>query len=179
VASIPDDVVDWVLIDLRDANSASAANPSTSVEMQAAFLLTNGSVVSLDGSSVLQFSATISIDPYVVVWHRNHLGVLSATSSLPGTGDIYYYDFSTALSQAYTITSGDGYKLIDVGVYGMVGGDANSDGTINTDDKTMWTGQAGTKGYKSSDFDMDTQVNNPDKNEVLIKNQDLSSQVPE
>jgi len=176
VASIPDDVVDWVLVDLRDATSAATANPSTSIEKQAAFLLNDGSVVGLDGSSVLQFSATLSIDPYVVIWHRNHLGVLSANSPTEA-GGIYTYDFSSDISQAYG--EGLGYKLIDTGVFGMAAGDANADGSINDDDKVLWTGQAGTKGYKSSDFDLDTQVNNPDKNDLLIKNQDLSSQVPE
>ena len=175
VGSIPDNGVDWVLVDLRDANSAAAANPSTSVELQAAFILNNGSVVGLDGSSVLQFSATISIEPYVVVWHRNHLGVLSANS--PGeSGGIYSYDFSTDLNQAFG--AGLGYKLVDTGIYGMAAGDANADGSINNQDKTVWIGQAGTKGYKSPDFNMDSQVNNPDKNELLIKNQDLSSQIP-
>ncbi len=110
--SIPDNVVDWVLIDLRDASSAAAANPSTSVEMQAAFILNNGSVVSLDGSSILQFTATISIDPYIVVWHRNHLGVLSATSPVETAG-IYTYDFSTAITQVYN--GGAGYKEIVTG----------------------------------------------------------------
>ncbi len=176
VVNIPDNVVDWVLIDIRDATSAAAADPSTSVEMQAAFLLNNGSVVGLDGSSVLQFSATISIDPYIVVWHRNHLGVLSANSPVE-SGGIYTYDFSTDLSQAYG--GGLGYKLIDTGVYGMAAGDANADGTIDATDKALWAGQAGTKGYKSTDFDLDTQVNNKDKNDLMIENQDLSSQIPE
>jgi len=176
VAAIPDNVVDWVLVDLRDASNAAAALPASSVEMQAAFILNNGSVVGLDGSSVLQFTASISNDPYVVVWHRNHLGVLSATSPVE-TGGVYTYDFSTALAQAFG--GGLGYKLIDTGIYGMAGGDANGDGVIDADDKALWTGQAGTKGYKASDFDMDSQVNNIDKNELLIENQDLSSQVPD
>ncbi len=176
VTSIPADVVDWVLIDLRDATSAAAANPTTSVEKQAAFILTNGSIVGLDGSSVLQFSATISIDPYVVVWHRNHLGVLSANSPNE-SGGVYSYDFSTDQNQAFG--SGLGYKLIDTGIFGMAGGDANADGSVNIDDKNLWAGQAGTSGYKPMDFNMDTQVNNPDKNDLLIKNQNLSSQVPE
>jgi hypothetical protein len=176
VATIPDNVVDWVLIDLRDASSAVAAIPTSSVEMQAAFILNNGSVVGLDGSSVLQFTASISNDPYVVVWHRNHLGVLSATSPVE-IGGVYTYDFSTALAQAFG--GGLGYKLIDTGTYGMAGGDANGDGEIDAADKVLWTGQAGTKGYKPSDFDMDSQVNNTDKNELMIENQDLSSQVPD
>ncbi len=176
VATIPDNVVDWVLVDLRDATSAATAIPASSVEMQAAFIINNGSVVGLNGSSVLQFTASINDDPYVVVWHRNHLGVLSATSPIE-TGGVYTYDFSTALSKAYE--AGLGYKLIDSGVYGMAGGDANGDGVIDAADKLLWTGQAGTKGYKTSDFDMNTQVNNIDKNDLMIENQDLSSQVPE
>ncbi|MEZ5198314.1 MAG: hypothetical protein R2764_18570 [Bacteroidales bacterium] len=176
VVSIPDNVVDWVLVDLRDATSAAAANPSTSIERQAAFLLEDGSVVGLDGASLLQFSATLSIEPYVVIWHRNHLGVLSANSPTE-TGGIYNYDFSTDITQAFG--EGLGYKLIDTGIFGMAAGDANTDGSINFDDKALWVGQAGTKGYLSSDFNLDTHVNNPDKNELMIQNQDLSSQVPE
>jgi len=176
VVSIPDNVVDWVLVDLRDATSAAAANPSTSIERQAAFLLDDGSVVGLDGTSVLQFSATLSIEPYVVIWHRNHLGVLSANSPTE-TGGIYNYDFSTDITQAFG--DGLGYKLIDTGTFGLAAGDANADGSVNVDDKALWAGQAGTTGYKPTDFDLDTQVNNQDKNELMIQNQDLSSQVPE
>jgi len=176
VASIPNNVVDWVLIDLRDATSASNASPGTSVEIQAAFILDNGSVVGLDGSSVLQFTASIINDPYVVVWHRNHLGVLSAFPAAE-SGGVYTYNFSTAISQAHG--SGLGYKLIDSGMYGMAGGDVNGDGIINDTDKDLWAGQAGIKGYKNTDLDMNTQVNNNDKNDLLIENQELSSQVPE
>ncbi|MCD4697881.1 MAG: hypothetical protein K8S16_16775 [Bacteroidales bacterium] len=176
VASIPDDVVDWVLVDLRDATGAAAALPGTSVEMQAAFILNNGSVVGIDGSSVLQFTATISNDPYVVVWHRNHLGVLSATSPVE-SGGIYTYNFSTSLAQAHG--GGLGYKLIDTGVFGMAGGDANGDGVIDAADKALWSSNAGTNGYLSSDFNMDSEVNNPDKNDTWVENGSLSSQVPE
>lgn len=176
VASIPNNVVDWVLIDLRDATSASSALPATSVEMQAAFLLNDGSVVGLDGSSVLQFSASISNDPYVVVWHRNHLGVLSANPPAESAG-IYSYDFSTSVNQAYGGSLG--YKLIDTGVYGMAGGDANGDGVIDAADKALWTAQSGTKGYNNADMNLDAQVNNSDKNDTWVENTSLSSQVPQ
>ena len=176
VASIPTNVVDWVLVDLRDATSAALATPATSAEMKAAFLLTDGSVVGLDGSSILQFTASISNDPYVVVWHRNHLGILSA-NALTESGGIYSYDFSTSIAKAYG--GGAGYKLIDTGVYGMAGGDANGDGVINATDKALWSANAGTDGYKATDFNLDAQVNNPDKNDTYLENGSLSSQVPE
>ena len=61
----------------------------------------------------------------------------------------------------------------------MAGGDANSDGTINTADQTLWAGEAGTKGYKTTDFDLNTQTDNKDKNNVMVENTDLSTQIPE
>lgn len=176
VASIPPNVVDWILIDLRDATDASLATGATSAEKQAAFLLNDGYVVGLDGSSVLQFTAALTNDPFVVVWHRNHLGVLSASSPVD-VGGVYTYDFSTSVDQAYGGSLG--YKLVDTGVYGMVGGDANGDGDINSTDKSMWTSDAGTAGYKSPDFNMDVQVSNQDKNDVMVGNETLSSQVPD
>jgi len=178
VGSIPNtDVVDWVLIELRDAANAGAADPSTTIATQAAFILNNGSVVGLDGSSVLQFPAASFLQNlYAIVWHRNHLGILSA-NGITESGGVYDYNFSTAIAQVYN--GGLGYKEIATNVYGMVGGDANADGDINAADKTLWSNDAGTKGYKATDYNMDVQVNNQDKNETWAENGTYSSQVPE
>jgi hypothetical protein len=75
VGSIPNgNIVDWVLIELRDAANPGTATPSTTIAKQAGFLLNNGDVVGLDGSSILQFpTASFSQNLYAVVWHRNHL----------------------------------------------------------------------------------------------------------
>lgn len=175
VTSIPADVVDWVLVEVRDAADAASATSSTIAGRQAAFILNNGSVVALDGTSVLQFTATLANDPYVVVWHRNHLGILSA-NSLTETGGVYVYDFSSSISQAYGGTAG--YKMIDTGIYGMAGGDADADGDVDASDDALWTSNAGTAGYQSADFNLDNQVSNPDKNDVLIQNGTTTSQVP-
>ncbi len=176
VGAIPANVVDWVLVDLRDATSASNATGATTVERQAAFLLSNGSVVGLDGTSLLVFSAPISNTPYLAVWHRNHLGVLSA-NPLSGFGGQYSYDFSTSVDQAHGGSAG--YKLIDTGLYGMVAGDADSDGTVDGGDISAWGTVAGTSGYTEGDLNMDAQANNPDKNDVLIPNTGKSDQVPD
>jgi len=176
VGSIPPNTVDWVLLDLRDATSAASAAPATSVEKKAAFLLSDGSVVNLDGSPVIQFTATLNNDPYIVVWHRNHLGILSA-NALSETGGVYSYDFSTSVNQAYG--SATGYKLLETGVYGMAGGDTNGDGLVNNADKSIWEAEVGTHGYSGADHNMDGQVNNPDKNETWVENKSLSSQVPD
>ncbi len=45
VITIPADVVDWVIVELRDAPDAVSADPASYVAKQAAFVLDNGSVV--------------------------------------------------------------------------------------------------------------------------------------
>jgi len=177
VASIPNpDVVDWVIVELRDASDAASATGATRIAQQAGFILKDGTVVGLDGSSNLQFGTSFSSGLFLIVWHRNHLGVLSATA-LTETGGVYSYDFSTSLSQAHG--GGAGYKLIATSVYGMPGGDENGDGDIDATDKASWTINAGTEGYQSSDFNMDNQVSNPDKNDTWVENTTQSSQVPD
>jgi len=52
VGSIPNtNIVDWVLIELRDTTDASLATGETMIAWQAAFLLNDGSVVGLDGDT--------------------------------------------------------------------------------------------------------------------------------
>lgn len=178
VGSIPNSqIVDWVLIELRDAPSPETALPTTIIGQKAAFVTKNGDVVGLDGSSILQFpSISFSQNLYAVVWHRNHLGIMSSTG-LPHVGSLYAWDFSTSITQVYNGSAG--YKEIATGVYGMPGGDANADGNINSNDKNIWAGNAGKNGYKQSDFNMDSQVGNQDKNDVYVPNTVYSSQVPQ
>ena len=170
------DIVDWVLIELRDTTSASEAIPATIIAQQAAFVLNDGSVVGMDGTSQLIFDYPISNNLFAVVWHRNHLGVISATH-LTGLGGNYAYNFSTAEGQA--LGGPDGHKSINPGVWGMIAGDANGNGEITGDDLLMWGNEAGQSDYKSSDFDMDSQVNNPDKNSYWSINSGSTCRVPE
>jgi hypothetical protein len=176
VVSIPNgNVVDWVLVELRDAANAASANASTRIARQAAFLLKNGTIVGLDGASDLQFNNVVNQQLFVVIWHRNHLGVLSA-NALSQSGGIYSYNFSSAITQVYGNSAG--YKLVGSGLYGMAGGDNDGDGDVDLTDKAVWSSNAGTAGYKSSDFDLNTQVSNTDKNDVWEENTLLTTQVP-
>ncbi len=79
VPSIPTtDIVDWVLVELRDAPDAASAIPATIISQHAAFLRNDGQIVGLDGVSELTFYSTVNQQLFGVVWHRNHLGVMSA-----------------------------------------------------------------------------------------------------
>jgi hypothetical protein len=177
VLSIPNaNVVDWVLIELRDAANAASATPATRIARQAAFLLKDGSVVGTDGSSILQFNNSFIQQLFVIVWHRNHLGIMTA-NGVTASGGIYAYDFSTAASKVYGGSTG--YKSMVSGVWGMAAGDPTHDGLIDLADKTQWVAFAGQRGYLDTDFNRNTQVNNPDKNNCWLPNRTLSSQVPQ
>lgn len=173
VAYVPSTAVDWILVELRDATDAASANGSAAVARQAAFLTKDGKVVGLDGSSNLIFDETINNNLFVVIWHRNHLGVLSA-NALALTDGIFTYDFITSAGQAYN----SGQKDLG-GFYGLYAGDANADEQITHGDYIVWKTQAGESGYKLSDFDLDGEVDNIDKNDIYLPNTGYESQVPE
>ena len=155
-------IVDWVLVDFRDAVDAGSATAGTTFEQQAAFILNDGRIVGIDGSSNLRFSHFLTDQLFVSVSHRNHVAVLSANPA-PNNSIFFNYDFTTSADQAYGT---DAQSDLGNNIFGMTGGDANADGSIDTDDKTIWADQAGNYGYYVGDFTMDGQVHNVDKNEV-------------
>ncbi len=178
VVSMPStDIVDWMLLELRDATDAVSATPSTTIVQQAVFLLNDGSIVGLDGISNPKLDATINQQLFVVLWHRQHLNIMS-DSGLPGTHGHYVYDFSLGESQVYGGNAG--YNELAIDIWGMVSGDADANGIVNDMDKTvLWLTSAGLSGYLNTDFNMDGQTDNPDKNEAWINNISKESQVPE
>ncbi len=179
VSAIPGtDIVDWVLIDLRDTTSADLAIPSTSIGMQAAFLRNDGRVVDLDGNPVLSFAnASVKNALFVVVFPRNHIPVISA-NAVTKTGSEYNYDFSTDENQV--LGGANGHKDLGSGVWGMSSGNSNGDYNVNDTDKNVnWMDEAGLSGYLSSDVNMDGHSNNTDKNESWLPNRGKGSYVPQ
>jgi hypothetical protein len=176
VAAIPANVVDWVLIELRDATSAANATPATRIARQAAFILKNGTIVGMNGTSPLLFTGSVNNQLFAIVNHRNHLGIMSSAglTQLAGT---YSYDFTTASTQAYGTSA---QKQLAAGVWGMYSGDADADGIIGTLDLTAeWNTEAGKAGLYSCDLNLDGQVNNIDKDSEWQPNLGKSCQVPQ
>lgn len=175
VGSIPNaNVVDWVLLQVREtAGAANTATAATIVEEKAAFILSNGNIVGLDGSSEVTFSSTFTDNVYVVVYHRNHLSMMSATA-VPTVSGVYTYDFTTAQSQAYL----NGQKAL-TGGFGMYAADGNGDGQVsNFDLFFVWMAQVGLQGYYGGDFDLNTQVQNFDLFFMWMPNVGNGTQVP-
>jgi hypothetical protein len=132
--------------------------------------------VGTDGSSILQFNNSFNQQLFVIVWHRNHFGIMTA-NGVTASGGVYVYNFSTSESQVHG--GSNSYKNLNGSVWGMVAGDATHDGLIDLADKTQWAAFAGEKGYLDADFNMNAQVNNPDKDEKWVPNTSKIEQVPD
>jgi len=171
------DVVDWVLVEFRETGGdASTATAATMIEREAALLLKDGSIVGLDGASPIFLNSPVTQNLYVVIWHRSHLAVMSATP-LVLSGGSFTFDFTTSAEQAYG--GANGHKSLVTGVWGMVAGDGNADGNVGMPDKVdTWNVQGGNAGYLGGDFDLNGIVDNADKIETWTPNNGRGSQVP-
>ncbi|PKP29805.1 MAG: hypothetical protein CVT99_15765 [Bacteroidetes bacterium HGW-Bacteroidetes-16] len=193
VVAIPANVVDWVLIELRDAPSPAQASPATTLTgwPKAFFIKSDGSIVGLDGvTSPTIGNPVISDNLYVVIYHRNHIAIMSNTGMIM-TGNSYGYDFTSAITQAYGDNAG--YKELGAGsgIFGMVAGDADGSGDVSGLDYSAWATDFGNPGYLRSDIDNDGDVSGLDfskwatnfgiANPILISNKliKFKSQVPE
>ncbi len=67
-------VVDWVVVELRDATT-----PATVIATRCGLLQRDGDVVAADGVSPLSFTAATG-DHRIAVRHRNHLGAMTASA---------------------------------------------------------------------------------------------------
>ena len=174
VDSIPSDIVDWVLVELR-----SSLIGGDTIGYKSAFLKNDGTIVGDDG---INNNLIVDVPPgsyYIVIRHRNHVAVMSSdtlilndNSSVPVT-----YDFTTGSAQFYGGSSGS--KQIETGVWGMMAGDANGNGQVqNNDSENYWKPDNGTAGYKNSDFNLNGQVQNNDNENYWKPNNGRGSQVP-
>jgi hypothetical protein len=177
VLSIPENAVDWVLIQLRETTGdASTATSDKTIATRAGFLMKNGSVKDMDGISNLEFPVTVNDNLFIVVDHRNHIAAISL-NPVPIFNWTGFYDFSSGENKVYGGSLG--HKEISPGIWGLFSGDSNGDGAIDVLDKqNEWEPLVGSLGYLSSDFSLDSQVDNKDKNDFWKANFGFVSQIP-
>ena len=160
VPVIPVDVVDWVLIELRQANVPDSATATKIIKRRAAFIKRDGTIVDVDGISPVRFyNANILQNLYPVIRHRNHLAIM-ASAGVTKSGGVYSYDFTDSASKTFGAPSG--IKLINTS-WCMIGGNGSPDADINTDDISFsWNTQFGNYGYYSGDFSLNGSVDTDD-----------------
>jgi len=149
--------VDWVLVELRDANDVT-----TVIASAAALLLADGQIVDVYDTTAngVVFNVPTDVPYYIAVKSRNHLATVSAEPVMIGTP----YDFSTAVTQAMGENQ---LKILSSGGYAQYAGDINGNGIINYKDFNAYLLQITNTTYKSADINMDGQVNLVDFNWYL------------
>jgi hypothetical protein len=162
---IPADMVDWILIKIYDTTQASLVSDACIVDTLCGLLLQDGSIVSLDGNSPLILSSGIEDSLFFQIFSRNHIPVINAVPPV-FHGKLYEYDFTNSQDAAYLLMQ----NALSGGKYGMIAGDANADSIINDDDLIIWQTESGSEGYLRSDFNLDSQSDNADKNDYWEKN---------
>ena len=162
---IPEEMVDWVLVKLYDTTAVELLSDECVMDTLSAVMLSNGKIVPRNGIDPLIINQEVHNQLFVEVLVRNHLPLISALP-LALAGNEYAYDFTLSAAATYGVNAknlGDGY-------FGMPAGDANADGVVDGDDLFIWSSEAGEKGYLQSDFNLDTQSDNVDKNQYWLEN---------
>jgi hypothetical protein len=162
--------VDSINLELRNARTGAG---SSTRKYAPAWLLTDGTILDFNDTtkSYVQFDTTDGFY-YIVVWHRNHLAIMTL-DSLPLSATSTLYDFSTAQGQAYGLN-----PMIQRGTrFCMVSGDANANGLINALDRGQAWNERTRTGYQTSDVDLNGVCNASDRGTVW-NNRTRAAQVP-
>ncbi|MFK5857060.1 MAG: hypothetical protein QM503_13090 [Bacteroidota bacterium] len=178
VSSIPANAVDWVKVELRNSG-----NHATVTNIFAKFVDQDGQIINEDGSNMKIIEAAAG-SYYVAVLHRNHLGVVSAsTVEIASSPAVDFANLQARAWQDGAISTNAAMDEVDTDVFGLWAGDANSDGFVryegsNPDRVSILNGvgvstptNSLTSTYSALDVNMDGNVQyeggNPDRVSLL------------
>ncbi len=153
VATLPADVVDWVLLELRDAEDLNIV-----VARKAVLLKDNGFVVEADGIPGVIFDGVTDGSYHLAVFHRNHLGVISSEPILVNAPS-FIYDFTKS-----DLTASGEAQLKKVGMaWCMMAGDSDGNNLIDNRDFNISEQNDGQSAvYHTADLNADGEVNAAD-----------------
>ena len=120
--ALPDESVDWVLLELVDEDE-------NSMGMQAAMVLADGTIVDTAASEVISFNSVPPGMYFVRVHHRNHLDIESEYA-VDFTDCEGSYDFVSDWTPGLDGEVG-GMKQVMPGKYAMVAGDVDGDQRVS------------------------------------------------
>jgi hypothetical protein len=142
--------VDWVLIEVR-------GGPFKEHLLYRRALLIDAGGTVRDPFSIA--ALTIPLPPgsyYVVLRHRNHIGIMSDVPLAFAASSLFAPTWNTKSDQ--TNAYGGEMKLLESGVYGMYAGDGLAAEYVSSENEDMLSDQDLETGYNQFDFDMDGTV---------------------
>jgi hypothetical protein len=164
------DVVDWVLVTVREGGVLPADN----IWKCAGWLKSNSDVIFPEDCGCLIVNPLE--DYYIMVEHRNHLGILTPApaNKLSGTA-ILEWDFTSQDSYRPFVFR-VGQKEISTGIWAMYAGNSQQDPgveVINSADQTVWKNDQNDINYLFGDFNLNVIANSAD--ETIWKNNQNST----
>ena len=154
VAKVPENAVDWVLLEMRDAT-----NSETIIEQKAALLYADGTIND-NGRTGVSFNNLAENGAYhVVVRHRNHLDIMSGNPITVPNENVFDFTVSPATAMGNQLTpAGDG-------TYMMYAGDTDGNGIITAADLNVVLTDISTfNNYTNADCTLDNTVTIGDYN---------------
>jgi uncharacterized protein YjdB len=123
-------IVDWIFIEVR-----SPKDYTELLSTRSALIQRDGDIVDLDGISPVEIPGVRLDSAYVVVKHRNHLGVMSLKQSTSGLID---FTLPSTPTFSFGTSRNDGYNHVNLGqkpdvadgVMALWGGDFDSNGKV-------------------------------------------------
>jgi hypothetical protein len=154
-------IVDWIFVELRRKINVTDAN-TTLIATRSALIQRDGDIVATDGFSPISFNASIDFSYFIVVRHRNHLAIQSATTkALCGT--VTEVIDMTSLNNINPTTPSVSITVDGITRYALYSGDLNGDNIINAADRSTAWNDRNLTGYRRSDCNMNGTVDNIDR----------------
>jgi hypothetical protein len=184
-------IVDWIFVELRSKN-----NPAHIIATRSGLLQRDGDITDLDGISGLAFPDVAEDSVYVVLKHRNHLGLMSLKMPVDKIIDLTrsttpVYNHGTSYNALYDFTGLSTNQEIVPGYRAMWAGDFDGNGKIkfsnpNDDGNILYyelltfpeninflANYDFAYGYYQGDFDLNGKIKfdnpNDDRNYLLIQ----------
>ncbi|MCU0347053.1 MAG: LamG domain-containing protein, partial [Saprospiraceae bacterium] len=161
-------IVDWVFVELRDA-----ATPSNVLYTRSALLQRDGDVVEMDGVSPLDFRQALPRNYYVAVRHRNHLGVMTGSSTAL-TAVATPLDFTLG---ATGVWGSNARTEVAAGVFALWAADLNASGAVDAADRSVAWNNRNTASYGSSDATLNGVTDAADRS-ITWNNRNIIQQLP-
>ncbi len=155
ITTLPVDVVDWVLLQVRDS-----ADMTHVLETKALLIRKDGLVIDTAGEEFLAFDNLPEGAYYIAVFHRSHLPIISQIAH-PFSENPMLYDFTSTESAAM----GSVQLKARENVFMMSAGDFDGNGVINSQDYNLWKqNSSAVNVYLPADVDGNGIINNQDYN---------------